>query len=86
MGQGVGGFQRRDDPFMQAKRFKGFQGFIVGNRHVISASSAVEIRMLRADGREIQPGRNGVRLFNLPVFGLHHRRFHTEIDAHATMF
>ena len=49
----------------QSNGFKGFQGFIVGNRHVISASSAVEIRMLRADGREIQPGRNGVRLFNI---------------------
>ncbi|SRN39480.1 Uncharacterised protein [Shigella flexneri] len=71
---------------MQAQRFEGFKGFIIGNRHVISASSAVKIRVLWADRREIQSGGDGVRFFNLPVFGLHHRRFHTEINAHATMF
>ncbi|SBM01590.1 Uncharacterised protein [Klebsiella oxytoca] len=41
--------------------------------------------MLRANGREIQTGGEGVGLLNLPLIGLHHRRFHTEVDAHAAV-
>ncbi len=41
--------------------------------------------MLWPHGREVQPGRDRVRLFDLPFVGLHHRRFHAEVDPYAAM-
>jgi hypothetical protein len=63
--QGVGRLQRRDDPFAAAQRFEGFQRFVIGNRNIIRATRAVQIRMLGSNGRKIQARRDRVRLFNL---------------------
>ena len=70
---------------MAGKRFKRVQRFVVGDRHIVSATGAVQKRVLRPNGREVQPGGNGVRLFDLAVGGLHHRRLHTEVDPNAAM-
>lgn len=53
--QRVGGFQRRDNSLMAAQRFEGFQRLIIGNGDIIRASDAVQVRMLRPNGREIEP-------------------------------
>lgn len=42
---GMGGLQRRDNPLMAGEFFKGIQRFIIGNRHIIGAANAVQIRM-----------------------------------------
>lgn len=86
MGQGVGGFQCWDDFFVQVQCFEGFKGFIIGNRYVISVFSAVKICVLWVDRWEIQFGGDGVRFFNLFVFGLYYWCFYIEIDIYVIMF
>ena len=53
--QRVGRLQRRDDPFIAAQRFEGLQRFVIGDGDIIRAAGAVQERVLRPYGREIQP-------------------------------
>lgn len=55
MGQSVRGLQRRDDPFVAGERFKRLQRFVIGDRHIVGAPGAVQIRVLRPNGRKSSP-------------------------------
>lgn len=79
------GLQDGNDAFFAAEGFKGVQRFIIGRGDIVGTSDAVQVRMLWPYGGEVQAGGNGTGLNDLPLIGLHHRRFQTEIDTRATV-
>ena len=67
-GQGVRGFQRGDDPFQPGQLHNCIQRLPVLGIHDLCSSCPDKVRMKRSDPRIIKPGRNRIRLLNLPVF------------------
>ena len=75
---------RRNNSLCSGQIFKGFYRLVIGNRDILRAPDAVQIRVLRTDPRIIQASRDGVNLVDLPVLILAEQRFHPVEHAHLS--
>ena len=67
LGDGVRRLERRDDAFELGQELEGLERFVIGRRQEGDAAEIGEPRMLGADARVVEPGRDRVRLVDLPV-------------------
>src|SRR5690606_8128731 len=66
-GERVRAFERRQDALGLAAFVEGRERLVVARRHVLHAADALEQRVLGADARIVEPGRDRMRLVNQPV-------------------
>ena len=55
MGQGMGGFQGWNDPFMPSQLLEGVQRLLIGDGDIFGTPSGGQVGVLRADGGEVEP-------------------------------
>jgi len=67
LGQGVGGFQRREDPFELRARLKRVHGLVVGDADVLDAAGVLPVGVLGADAGVVEAGGDGVDVGGLAV-------------------
>ncbi len=68
-------FERRDNTFEFGKGKTCFQRFSSVALRKCSTTGSVQVRMHGTDARVIKTCRNAVRLYHLPVCGLHYEAF-----------
>src|SRR5260370_18243043 len=69
-GDGVGGFERRNDAFSSREQARCIQGGLIGDGEIFGAALVGEPVVLGADGGIVEPSGNRMRLGDLAVFVL----------------
>ena len=85
VGEGVGAFERGDDAFLEGEFEEGAEGFAVGDAHVLGPARVLEVGVFGADRREVEAGRDRVRLVDLAFGRLHVVGARAEEDAELTL-
>ena len=67
MGDGVGGFNGRDNAFRLCQIFKSAYGFIISNGDIFGPSCIIKMRMLRSHARIIQSCGNGMGKLHISI-------------------
>jgi hypothetical protein len=81
----VGGLERRDDPLEDGEAAEGGERLRIGDRDVARAAGVAQEGVLRAGAGIVEPRRDRVRLGDLALVVLEHRRVGTvEHPAAAT--
>src|SRR5690606_15143304 len=84
LGDGVAGFERRQDAFGAGELVERSQRLLVGDADVLGAAGVLEEGMLGADARVVQAGRYRMRLGDLAVVVADHVGAVAVQHAHAT--
>src|SRR5262249_43158435 len=80
-GERVGALDRRDDALGRREQPERLHRGVVGDRKVLAAAGVVQVRVLRANARIVEPGRDRARLGDLALLVLQHVGARTMKDA-----
>src|SRR6266851_9999254 len=69
-GDGVGRFERGDDAFGARKKARGFESRLIGDGGIFGTPLIGQPGVFGADGGIVEPGGNGMRCGDLPIFVL----------------
>src|SRR5207245_10644607 len=75
------GLERWDDPRQAGQLAESLQRLLVGHGLIASAAAVSQERVLGTGARIVKPGRDRVRLQDLSLLILHHRRARAVQDA-----
>lgn len=84
-GYGVGRLHGRDDPLQPAESLERLQGGAIVGEPVLDSTRGVEVGVLRANARVVQPGRDAVGGCHLAVLVLEQVAHGAVEDAHIAV-
>src|SRR5690606_26672512 len=70
LGEGMARLQRRDDALETGEKLERLERLMIEDRNIFDPATVLQPRMLRADARIVEAGRDRMTLLALPVFGM----------------